>query len=426
MNILVISNAAWDDKNSSGNTYSNLFNEWEGATFHSMYSREQLPNNSCCSTYYCISPFNLIKNIFTPWKIGKSFSKQDIPYQVTLSQSENRAKNEINGFTKNLILLFIDILYLTGIWMNDKAKNYIKQCNPDIVVMTGISEAYRYKIAQYIKKYTNAKLVTYIVDDTYHTEKESGTLLGKLRARRYKKIFNMSDKIYGITKEMCEAYKNKFGYNISLLTKGCELSTPKTFINNPIQFVYAGNLLYGRDEILAELAKSLSKFNRDETKAFLNIYTGTVIHTSMANKLNIDGTSAIQAPKPYDEIKKIMKNADIVLHVESFEPEQIKLVRYSFSTKITDCLQSGAVMMAIGPSGISSIEYSKIIPGSIVITNLTELDNVISTIISEPNSLINKSKLSNDFAKINFDISTIRKKLQDDFNNLIHEKNSNS
>lgn len=37
--------------------------------------------------------------------------------------------------------------------------------------MTGIAEAYIYKLAKYIKRNYNVKLVTYIVDDTYHTEK---------------------------------------------------------------------------------------------------------------------------------------------------------------------------------------------------------------------------------------------------------------
>lgn len=422
MNIIVISNAAWDDKNSSGNTYSNLFSDWKEATFHSMYSREQLPANNCCSSYYCVSPFNLLKNIITPWKIGVEFNNKNIPYQKTSAHSENLVKAEVDGCFKRIILLLIDFFYLSGIWLNKKTKNYIARCNPDIVVMTGVSEAYRFVLSKYIKKNTKAKLVTYIVDDTYNTEKNSGTFLGYLRSKRYEKIFRMSDKVYGISKEMCKAYEKEFGCKVSLLTKGCRLNTPKNYVNDPLQFVYAGNLLYGRDEVLSVIAKCLAVINNSSPKAELSIYTNTMITPQLSTKLNIDGASTLYSARPYDEIMEIMRKADVVLHVESFEPEQINLVRYSFSTKITDCLQSGSVLMAIGPNGISSIEYPKTIPGAIVVENVSELSEVIVSLAKKPESLIERAKKSNEFALKNLDVSVVRNNLKNDFKHIINEK----
>lgn len=64
-------------------------------------------------------------------------------------------------------------------------------------------------------------------------------------------------------------------------------------------------------------------------------------------------------PRSYDEIKHIMHEADVVLHVESFDEKSIETVKYSFSTKIIDCLQSGSQILGVGPSGIASIEYLK-------------------------------------------------------------------
>jgi len=420
MNILVISNAAWNDKNSSGNTYSNLFGGWEDATFHSMYSREQQPDNNCCSTYFCVSPFNLVKNILTPWRAGVEFSNKDVDRLEGSAQSEQYVKNEVGGVLKRVILLLIDLLYLSGFWLNKKTKDYIERCNPDIVMMTGISEAYRFVLSNYIKKNTKAKLITYIVDDTYNTEKNSGTFLGYLRSKRYKKIFRMSDKVYGISKEMCKAYEKEFGCKVSLLTKGCRLNTPKNYVNNPLQFVYAGNLLYGRDEVLSVIAKCLDDINRDSKKAELSIYTNTNITSKISKSLNIDGSSTLYSARPYDEIMGVMRKADVVLHVESFEPEQIKLVRYSFSTKITDCLQSGSVLLAIGPEGISSIEYPKTIPGAIVVEDVYRLPDVLESLVKESDSLIERAKASYDFALAHLEISIVRNNLKNDFKRIIN------
>lgn len=422
MNILVISNAAWDDTNSSGNTYTNLFGNWDGTTFYSIYSREQLPGNHCCSSYYCVSPFNLIKNILTPWKIGREFSLCEIKDQKTSSQTEQKAKSIEEGIIRRMFLLIMDLLYLSGVWINKRAKDYIKKCNPDIIVMTGVAEAFRYKLIQYIKKHYRVKLVTYIVDDTYHTEKNSKTILGWIRAKRYKRIFEMSDKVYGISQQMCAVYSKAFGREVSLLHKGCEICTPKIYVNRPVEIVYAGNLMYGRDEILSKLAISLHNINDSGIKAVLRIYTGTSVTEDIDSKLNLGESSQIVGAKPYDEIKKIMKRADVVLHVESFDPDQIQLVRYSFSTKITDCIQSGSVMMAIGPSGIASIDSSKQIPGSIVIDNLNRLEHELKAIVDYPESLVGRAKMINDYAKDHFEIGMVRRKLHNDFKKLVNDK----
>lgn len=200
------------------------------------------------------------------------------------------------------------------------------------------------------------------------------------------------------------------------------MNTPKNYVNNPLQFVYAGNLLYGRDEVLSVIAKCLADINNSSPKAELNIYTNTPITPELSSKLNVVDSSVLYGARPYDEIMEIMKKADVVLHVESFDPKQINLVRYSFSTKITDCLQSGSVLMAIGPNGISSIEYPKTIPGAIVVENVSELSEVIVSLAKKPESLIERAKKSNEFALKNLDVSVVRNNLKNDFKHIINEK----
>lgn len=228
--------------------------------------------------------------------------------------------------------------------------------------------------------------------------------------------------MYGISQPMCDAYSKEFGCEVSLLHKGCELCAPKTSVNKPIKIVYAGNLMYGRDEILGKIASVLQNINAGGIKAFLRIYTGTTITDAIASKLSLGESSQIVGAKPYDEIKRVMKHADVVLHVESFEPDQMRLVRYSFSTKITDCMQSGSVMMAIGPSGIASIEYSKQIPGSIVVDDLNKLEYELKGIVDNPESLVGRAKMINDYAKTHFEIGMVRSRLQNEIKLLVNGK----
>jgi hypothetical protein len=118
---------------------------------------------------------------------------------------------------------------------------------------------------------------------------------------------------------------------------------------------------------------------------------------------------------PYEDIKKALKSADIVLHVESFDPNQVKITRLSFSTKIIDCMQSGSCMMAIGPDNIASIDYLLGIDGVISITDPSKIRVELEKIVNDPYSLKLKTKKLAKFARENHDIKKVRNELAQDF-----------
>ena len=90
MNVLVISNAAWDDKNSLGNTLSNWFSNWSGYNFSCITYRSDSPQNNCCSDYFVIPPLDVIRCCFSPNKIGVRYDYQHIPSRV--NKMETMAK----------------------------------------------------------------------------------------------------------------------------------------------------------------------------------------------------------------------------------------------------------------------------------------------------------------------------------------------
>ena len=208
----------------------------------------------------------------------------------------------------------------------------------------------------------------------------------------------------------------EFSKKITPLYKGCDFTNPvKQKINNPIRITYAGNLLFGRLETLEYLAKRIDEINSQESKLFLEIYSGTPIGFKEEKRLNIEGSSKFFGKRQYSEITKILNDTDISLHIESFEESEIDKVRYSFSTKIIDCLQSGSVLMAIGPKGISSIEYPKKIKGTIVIDDLDEVSENLKKILLEKEEFLERAKEIRLFAQEHHSASAVCDKLKTDF-----------
>ncbi len=417
MNILVVSKTEWDDRNAFGNTISNFFSNWKDCNFFHIFTRTPSPSNNVCNEYYRVSFFNIIKNILTPWRIGQKFSL-DTCKNSSGSVSERKIISYGKKGRKLWMHIVYDLIYSSCIWKNSRYKRTIQSFIPDIVFFVLTSDAFIYQNIIYLKTHTNAKFVCMIQDDVYGVYSSVNGYYGKVLKNRLRKCLTLCDKVYGASQMLCDEYEKQFSVSIMPLYKGCELLEPRTSINNPIIITYAGNLGYERYKTLASLVQAIQNINCYKTNILLKIYTGSEITEEISALLNIPGSSEICGRAPYDVIKRIQHESDIVLHVESFSAKQIELVKYSLSTKIIDCLQSGAAMMVIGPAGISPIEYPRQIPGTIVVDHIDALEDVLNGIISNKIDLINRAKQIHRYAMTHHNIEIVRENIRNDFADL--------
>jgi len=190
--------------------------------------------------------------------------------------------------------------------------------------------------------------------------------------------------------------------------------------HNICEILYAGNLHYGRVEVLSKLAEAISICNATTAqKCHLSIYSNTIISDNERKLLDWPIVSSLYSAVPYKEVMELMNKASIVLHVESFQQDQIEKVRLSFSTKIIDCMQSGSVLMVVGPNGVSSVEYAKRIPGVITITSLNNLRTGLADVLSEIDTLKERALSIRNYSMSHHNIDDNRNKLRNDFSKLI-------
>ena len=415
MKVLTLSNIEWSDSNAFGNTMSNFFSGVEDIELASLYRRSSKPHNSVCKKYYKIPVSSMLKKFFAPDKIGTYFEVDASDDGIVAASSEQKAIGLIHELKLNRIIYAIeDMLFATKKWENDNFKSFLMKFSPDIVFSFAKASRTHLLFLNTIKKYCpNCKHVTFIVDDIY----------AAFNSKKYKKIIaeqlKMASKVYAITPSLARKYKELFDVEIDILTKGCDFSLPVQEKHNTVKtIVYAGNLLYGRDKTLVKLGEEIRRHNEcSDNKLMLKIYSPTIVDDSVKTALNIQNASEFMGAKPYSEIVEIMNSADIVLHVESFDEEQRKVVMHSFSTKITDCMQSGSVLFSIGPEELASIEATKNIDGAFCAVSLDEISKVIKQIADA--DLYKKAKETRAYAEEHFAIEKIRQRLVGDFKELI-------
>ena len=430
MNILVFSEAAWNDENSFGNTVSNFFygNVWKQDSFSNFYARKKMPNNKVTVSYCNLSAVDILKGVFKFHIEGKQFTSEEIQKMRTVKntagEKEQAQINKLHQKKNEFVYFWHEQIWRSRLWLNKYFDRFLAKNTPNVLFSFAASPYILWPLIQYLKKHTQCKIVLLIADDVFGSYDRCTFYRRVYLKREFAKCILSADKLYGISDEMSELYAKRFSRSVATLYKGCDLSMePKGFLNHPLRFVYAGNLFWGRDDTLSAVADALERINDSGVKAVLEIYTGAAITEEVKKKLERPGVSRIMGPRPYEEVKRIMHGADVVLHVESFEQQAIDTVRYSFSTKVIDCLQSGNQVLGIGPEKVSSIAYIRKVPGTVVIDDASEIEAAISSLVKNQALFAKNVESTRDFAQKHHEIEAVQESLRNSFEHLLDKDN---
>ncbi len=425
MRVLVISRNAWDDTNAIGNTLSNFFSEIDDLEFAGLYFRESRPNNKLCRTYFKTSEFDVLKKWFSPGHIGKKFNTTD---EISSNKNSADHSNEkklisiIHKYGLKLAYRLSDYIWYSEKWINKNLEDFIKDFSPDIVFTFVKSAPQYYLTVRYLREKFDIPVVSWIADDEYTGLSEKNNSCKEVENLRY--ILKESSVVFACSQELSDYYNSVFGCKATPLYKACNRMAPiKEKTNADIRLIYGGNLLYGRLEIIEKIAQVVEDIGNNSQAISLEIYSNTALLSSEIDEKfgNLRHTKYM-GRCDYDELMKKFELSDIVLHIESFEESEILKTRYSFSTKIIDCLQSGSLLLAVGPAEISSLKYISKIPGAAVIDNPQQLRKDMMSLLSDPASFIGRAKEIRQFAEKYHDSQANAKKMRETLQSVIKEE----
>lgn len=420
--ILTISTNAWDDSLCTGNTFSNFLGFCQESEVANIFCRAEIPNNSICKKYYRITEKDIFFSVKNGLKAGGKYNLETAESNSNKTSIENNYYSYFTNFRPTLFLFLREMMWGLGTWKSDELNQFIDEFQPNIIYMHGHNNFYTHKILKYCHKRSNAKVVLFFGDDMYsYKSKNPFVNIYQFYLRKWlNNSIAYADLLYGGTKEICLEYSKIFNKRFDVLYKGCSFNkdSKQDDNNEQIKFVYTGNLLYGRWKVLAKLANQIATINNSKQYFELCIYTQTPLTAEMNKCLNIKGVSTVYGKILYKEVKTVLRQADIVLHVESFLKNEIKKTRLSFSTKIIDCLQSGSCVMAIGPYNISSINYLISTEACIVVTKMNELNVTINNLKNNRHMIEEYANKMQLFAYANHDIDNVRRNIESSLDNL--------
>jgi len=421
--VLTISVNAWNDTMATGNTFSNFLGALQKGEVANIFCRSEIPDNNICNKYFRITEGDIIKGLISFNKAGDIFQYNNKDKNNNSYNSSVDIYKHIKNYRPTILLFIREMLWSSGIWKSNKLSYFLSEFDPDIIYMHGHNGYYMHKILKYCHMETKAKIVLFFGDDMYGYKVWNPIKnLYQFYMRKWlKQSIMMADLLYGGSKPLCNEYSEIFNKEFHLLQKGCSFENRD--INKikdlPIKITYAGNLLYGRWKLLAILAREIEQINKQQiSKIILEIYTQTIPTKEMDNALTINGISIVKGSIPYEEVKQVLSESDIVLHVESFEKKQREITRLSFSTKIIDCMQSGNCVMAIGPKDVASMQYIIDTEAALVVTSPAEIKKILKEILDTPEIIQKNARKMNLFARKFHNINEVQQKIRNDFESI--------
>lgn len=396
--ILVVSHNSFSAVRNNGKTLQSLFGGWPSDKIAQLFFHDEIPNFEVCKHFFRITDADVFRAIMR----NNGDCGQKIKDNRVIKKNINISKGIsfqnlfklMAKYRLEVMFLLRDLMWGSNRWKTKKLLEWLDCFSPEVVFFVGSNYRFSYNIALWIANERNIPFILYCTDD-YVTPKLTANIFWWIKywgvKKRFKKAINIAERVFVIGDAMANEYSSRFGRECTVIMNSVDV--PKIFPNYKksdrkyIKLVYAGNLGLNRWHPLIEINECLMDLRKNDIYGKMYVYSPNVPRQKVVNALNNTPSMGYHGSLKTVQLKKEIQDADIVIHVESFDKKNRHLTRLSMSTKIPEYLALGKCILAYGPSDVASIKYLIDNNAAVVACNRSELrqklDFLLSGIISK-------------------------------------------
>lgn len=399
VHVLVVSNNPFSRASSNGKTMSSNFKEWDTNSIAQLYFSNEIPDFDGCLNYYKITERDQIKTIKDVFKIGYSNAKS--VKKLKNDSNFNKVDFFIRKCKRPFFYILRDIFWSLNIWKTSQLNKFLYEFKPEVIMFLAGNNLFAYKIVVWISRRWQIPVIPYFTDDYLEVYDwyDIFNMLQSYRIKRaVKNIKTYANSICVICNEMGNEYVKKFKFSkyYILYNKSCNylfMKNRRERSGNEVKILYAGNLEFGRWNILCQIADIVNRIDSN-VKVSFDIYTTYKLTKRKLNMLSISSRVNFNGAVEAEKVYKLIDNADIVLHIESFDKMAKKSTRLSVSTKIFDYLAMGKCILAYGPGDIASIKLLENRSSAIVVDNRNDLLRILNLLVKNTEVICDYEKRS--------------------------------
>ena len=405
--VFVISPGSFSLSDNDGLTLSNLFQGYDKKKLAQFYIQGMSQNENVCDNYYRVTDRDALKSIIKGAKGAIRCSDKDFVSSVRNLESNKWLKSPITMLLRNVI-------WQSNRWRGKQFNHWLDSFNPEVVFLEIGDNASQINIACNIASKRKIPLLIHNTEGFYffrenYMKKNSVfdwiiyPIFHSQLKRAFRKAMNMSSYCIYSCNKLKRVFDSEFPESKScvLYNKSNIDDLPKYKQDNLFKISYLGNLAFNRPYALIEVADVLQKI---DIRLCIDVYGKTEDEEVLKLFKDTKGIN-FHGLVPYSEVKQIIADSDILLHVE--HNSRIKSIEYGFSTKIPDSLASGRCFFVYSPLEVAGSEYLyKEIP-QVVAKDSKELDAKLRSILNDNDLRKRCIELEMCLAKKNHDSSRI-------------------
>lgn len=366
---------------------STFFGGWDPEKIAQIYTVDTLPTAGFCRRYYRMTDMEMIRSLFRREVVGKRIEVcEEEPKKNKKEKKDSRFFAFFKRFNDHpTMLYFRSLLWKRRRWDTEEFRRFVDEFDPEVLFLPMGRNLFDAEIALSLAKEKNIPLIAFSPDDYYYRYKSDFSPFSCLYRRRLsrllKRLFGESAYILSVCDKMSRQYERGFGVSCHTVHFSSSIACDGQEERDPCRFAFLGSPGYGRWRTLLALGNALHAIS---DKYYIDVYAKPHDSEKYEKALRACPAIRLHDAVPYEEVMRVMKSSRFVLHVEDFKRKSKKETRYSLSTKISDCLASGALPVAIGPSDVGSIDYLLKSGAAFVCTDPKTLRDTLLGLLSDP------------------------------------------
>lgn len=369
--VLVVNGEPFSQDSATGQTMCSLFKGWPRTRLACLYTSRQDPDRTVCEHYWRLpfSSLRCISNLMGEPVLTEKAETASAGDSAPVSAKSNRNnESAVYRYTKWLkrYLSAQTIRNIRDVDIYRIPAQILKEMDafrPQVVYSMLGGNPFLQLVIDITGRHS-IPVVPHFMDDwptTLYRSSPFRFLLRSTMSRRLNTVLNRSPKRMVIGDAMAQEYAARYGGEFLPFMNAVEPDILKQPVIPPkprqkVRLVYIGGLHLNRWRSLRDIASALEQLRKEGLEVEGLVYSQPRF-AAEANKLNIPPVMRFVGALAPSEIPTVLRDADIVLHVESFLPKYRKYTRYSVSTKIPECMASSRPILAYGPEELASIGY---------------------------------------------------------------------
>ncbi len=362
--VLIVAHEVINTTTNVGKTLYQYFNGWPTDKLSELYFHSEVPTTHLCEQYFRITDFDVIKSLNPFYKPGTEYKSEHIQDELQFARVDKGFQSFVyQKGTKKKDWMFLgrNCLWGLGTWKTKKLDDWIKRINPDVIFFPTSDYVFAYKIVEYLSKKYSLPVVICVYDDYYFGQINKDTLLNRYNQRELKKhlkfVFDHMDFALYNQPKMRALYQQEFGLPSDVFYVYADCSDHEERSDGKTVISYFGGLGLGRLDSIIEIGNALDEVDIDGDTQ-INIYSAEK-DKEVIQRINNSARLSFRGSVPAQEVVRLVKESNILLLPESFDPQHLGRIEYALSTKIPEYLASNRCILAYGPEAAGTIGYLK-------------------------------------------------------------------